>query len=220
MRNTPLNRQMSLYGVFVESLTVTPQDLQGLLKVTALRLPLFTRYVGSVKAEEASGGGFSRQWGHRCRRAVEDLRPSGGKGAPAAPYSSFLTRALKKTGCTAAVRDVSFDVAQGRGLRRHGPVGLRQVHARALSDPADRADRGRDLHRRRGRPRHGHEPAARTAPPPGSMVFQHFGLLPHRTVLDNVAYGLEIQGVGKRRTRTRGRRRSSPRSAWTAWSNR
>ncbi|QTX03343.1 quaternary amine ABC transporter ATP-binding protein [Agromyces archimandritae] len=28
-----------------------------------------------------------------------------------------------------------------------------------------------------------------------SMVFQHFALLPHRTVLDNAAYGLEIQGV-------------------------
>ena len=28
-----------------------------------------------------------------------------------------------------------------------------------------------------------------------SMVFQHFALLPHRSVIDNVAYGLEIGGV-------------------------
>jgi len=30
-----------------------------------------------------------------------------------------------------------------------------------------------------------------------SMVFQNFGLLPHRKVIDNVAYGLDIQGVEK-----------------------
>ncbi|MFC6326102.1 glycine betaine/L-proline ABC transporter ATP-binding protein [Microbacterium koreense] len=30
-----------------------------------------------------------------------------------------------------------------------------------------------------------------------SMVFQHFALLPHRSVADNVAYPLELRGVGK-----------------------
>lgn len=34
-----------------------------------------------------------------------------------------------------------------------------------------------------------------------SMVFQRFALFPHRTVLDNVAYGLEIQGVPLARRR-------------------
>ena len=30
-----------------------------------------------------------------------------------------------------------------------------------------------------------------------AMVFQHFGLLPHRSVLHNIAFGLELQGVEK-----------------------
>ncbi|MFP7760052.1 quaternary amine ABC transporter ATP-binding protein [Marisediminicola sp. LYQ134] len=30
-----------------------------------------------------------------------------------------------------------------------------------------------------------------------SMVFQHFALLPHRSVIDNVAYGLEMQGMAR-----------------------
>ena len=34
-----------------------------------------------------------------------------------------------------------------------------------------------------------------------SMVFQHFGLFPHRTVVDNVAYGLKLRGISKTQRR-------------------
>lgn len=37
------------------------------------------------------------------------------------------------------------------------------------------------------------------------MVFQHFGLFPHRQIIDNAAYGLEIQGIDKAARHARAR---------------
>ena len=38
------------------------------------------------------------------------------------------------------------------------------------------------------------------------MVFQHFALLPHMTIIDNVAFGLRIAGVGRKERRERAAR--------------
>lgn len=38
-----------------------------------------------------------------------------------------------------------------------------------------------------------------------SMVFQHYGLLPHRTVIDNVAFGLKIKGMDRKERYERAR---------------
>jgi len=98
---------------------------------------------------------------------------------------------------TVGVRDVSFSVAPGetfvvmglsgsgkstliRCLSRlieptRGEILLNGVDLLAMNDDELRAVRRSTM----------------------SMVFQHFGLFPHRKVIDNAAYGLEVQGMSK-----------------------
>ncbi|WP_336245531.1 quaternary amine ABC transporter ATP-binding protein [Nonomuraea sp. SYSU D8015] len=103
----------------------------------------------------------------------------------------------EKTGCTAAVRNVSFAVRPGEvfvvmGLSGSGKSTLVRCLTRLIEPTA-------------GEIRIGGEDIGRASPArlreirrhQVSMVFQHFGLLPHRKVIDNVAYGLEIQGTPK-----------------------
>ncbi|MFF4502330.1 glycine betaine/L-proline ABC transporter ATP-binding protein [Streptomyces sp. NPDC001401] len=124
---------------------------------------------------------------------------------PADPELTSLEPAelRSRTGCTAAVRDVSFDVRKGEvfvvmGLSGSGKSTLVRCLTRLIEPTAgtiaiDGEDvRAMDKSRLRELRRHR-----------AAMVFQHFGLLPHRTVLDNVAYGLEIQGVSKSERRAR-----------------
>ena len=102
-----------------------------------------------------------------------------------------------KTGCVVAIRDVSFTVAPGEvfdvmGLSGSGKSTLVRCLTRLIEPTAgtvhigatDVTAAGRDelLDIRRHKV---------------SMVFQHFGLLPHRTLVDNVAFGLEIRDVDK-----------------------
>ena len=102
-----------------------------------------------------------------------------------------------KTGCVAAVRDVSFDVYPGEvfvvmGLSGSGKSTLVRTLIRLIEPTAGRVEiDGRDVTAA------SHDELLQMRRHTSSMVFQHFGLLAHRTVLDNVAFGLEVQGVAK-----------------------
>src|SRR5258705_9983476 len=133
--------------------------------------------------------------------AVEHLwkvfgpRPERVVGSPLADLSRAELRT--RTGCLTAVRDVSFDVQPGEvfvvmGLSGSGKSTLVRCLTR-LIEPTSGAVRidgesVREMSARKLRELRRHRVA---------MVFQHFGLLPHRQVLDNVAYGLEVQGLGR-----------------------
>lgn len=123
-------------------------------------------------------------FGRQGRRAVERLE----KGAD--------RDEIKHLG-TAAVIDASFDVEPGEifvvmGLSGSGKSTLiRTLNGLHPATTGSIEIGGTDIAKASGAELR--EIRRRKV----SMVFQHFALLPHRTVLDNAAYGLEIQGVAK-----------------------
>ncbi len=110
---------------------------------------------------------------------------------------SSRAEVLEATGCTIGVRDVSFDVRLGEtfvvmGLSGSGKSTLVRCVAR-LSDVTKGQVTldGDDLTAMDERT------LREVRRKKLSMVFQHFGLFPHRSVIDNAAYGLEVQGISK-----------------------
>ena len=82
----------------------------------------------------------------------------------------FVVMGLSGSGKSTALRMVNklHDVT-------HGEVWVEGTDVQTLSGPALQAFRREKM----------------------GMVFQHFALFPHRTVIDNVGYGLKVQGVPK-----------------------
>ena len=104
---------------------------------------------------------------------------------------------LAETGSLVAVRDVRLDVAPGElfvimGLSGSGKSTLVRCFGRLHEPTAGRIHiEGEDI-TSSARP-----VCVRCAATWSAWCFQDFGLLPNRRVLDNVAYGLEIQGVDR-----------------------
>lgn len=104
---------------------------------------------------------------------------------------------LKKTGCTVAINQASFKIEEGEifvvmGLSGSGKSTMIRCFNRLIEPTVGQIfingqdimkmskEELRDLRRYKM-----------------SMVFQHFGLLPHRTVLSNVEFGLEVGEIDK-----------------------
>ena len=104
---------------------------------------------------------------------------------------------LEKTGCVMAVRDVSFNVHRGEffvimGLSGSGKSTLIRLLLRLIEPTAGTMHiNGEDICR------YNDDQLINFRRHTTSMVFQHFGLFPHRSVLDNVAYGLKVQDISK-----------------------
>ena len=112
---------------------------------------------------------------------------------------------LEETGCVVALRDIAFEVRRGEffvimGLSGSGKSTLIRCLIRLIEPTAGQMlINGNDIRaydelQLMDMRRH-----------TTSMVFQHFGLFPHRSVIDNVAYGLKVRGVGEEQRYERAR---------------
>jgi glycine betaine/proline transport system ATP-binding protein len=146
-----------------------------------------------ANTQELSGpaitvSGVWKIFGERANEALQAIKSEG----------LSKTQVLERFGCVVGVADASFEVQRGEifcvmglsgsgksTLVRHinrlleptaGSIKVGEADVMAMDEAALREFRNHSV----------------------AMVFQSFGLMPHRTVRDNVAMPLEIRGTGKR----------------------
>jgi NitT/TauT family transport system ATP-binding protein len=109
-----------------------------------------------------------------------------------APEPKIVSRAVGKVyetarGPMAALIDFDLDVAEGEFVSIVGPSGCgKSTYLRMLAG-LDHHTSGRLEIR----------PGVDPAKPLNSVVFQEYAIFPWKTVIDNVAFGLEMRGIGK-----------------------
>jgi len=112
---------------------------------------------------------------------------------------------LEQTNCVMAVRDASFEVRRGEifvimGLSGSGKSTLIRCLLRLIEPTMGKIIiNGEDICG------YNDEQLMELRRHTTGMVFQYFGLFPHRNVLDNVAYGLKVRGVSKEERYVRAR---------------
>ena len=101
----------------------------------------------------------------------------------------------EKTGHAVGIADVSFEVREGELLVVMGLSGSGKSTLIRCLNRLNEPNRGHIYVDGEDITTYNREQLLKFRQHKISMVFQHFALFPHRTVADNAAYGLEIQGV-------------------------
>ena len=104
---------------------------------------------------------------------------------------------LRKTGVTLAVNNVSFQVNKGEIFVLIGLSGSGKSTVIRCINMLQRATSGEILFENRNMMAMNPKEIREIRRTKMSMVFQGFGLMSHRNVLGNVAYGLEVRGVSR-----------------------
>ncbi len=104
---------------------------------------------------------------------------------------------LKQTGVTVAVDDISFDVERGKIFALIGLSGSGKSTVVRCLNRLHPATSGNIFFEGRNIEKFTKEELQEYRRTNMSMVFQSFGLMSHRDVLSNVAFGLEIRGIKK-----------------------
>ncbi len=108
---------------------------------------------------------------------------------------------LKKTGHAVGVNDVSFNVHEGEIFVIMGLSGSGKSTLIRCLNLLHRPTAGNIFIDGENIVKYSKQELAAFRQKKIAMVFQHFGLLSHRTVLENVEYGLEVKNISKEERR-------------------